>query len=168
MHPSVLNITASFVVSLSLHELGHLIAARACKVGVSEAGLGWGPKISGFTLRGVTYRLRALPLGAYVRMNMRELQGRPLIQQLIVLMAGIAVNGILGGLAWGSFFGALNIVLAVFNLFPIYQQDGWKIGMVFFRRVFRRTSPLVEWSFTISAGSVALAFLLNFLSMFSV
>lgn len=168
MHPSVANIVVSFVVSLSLHELGHLVAARACNVAVSEAGLGWGPKLKGFNFRGVTYQLRALPLGAYVRMNMRELQSRSLIQQLIILLAGIAVNGILGALTWGSFFGALNLVLAVFNLFPIYQQDGWKIGMVFFRRLFRRTSPLVEWSFTISAGSVALAFLLNFLSMFSV
>ena len=168
MHPSLLNITVSFVVSLALHELGHLLAARACNVSVSEAGLGWGPKVKGFTLRGITYQLRALPLGAYVRMNMRELQSRPLVQQLFVLLAGIGVNGLLGALAWGTFLGALNLVLAVFNLFPIYQQDGWKIGMVFFRRVFRRNSPLVEWSFTISAGSVALAFVLNFLTVFAV
>jgi membrane-associated protease RseP (regulator of RpoE activity) len=166
MHPSVVNIVASFVVSLVLHELGHLLAARACNVAVAEAGLGWGPKLSGFSYKGITYQLRALPLGAYVRINMRELQSRSLARQLFVLLAGIGVNCLLGGLAWGTFFGALNLVLAVVNLFPIYQQDGWKIGMVFFRKVFRRTSPLVEWSFTISAGFVALIALLCFLTIF--
>jgi len=87
------------------------------------------------------------------------LQRRPLIQQLFVLLAGIAVNLILGAMAWGTFFGTLNLALAIGNLLPLYQQDGWKVGMLIFRRVFRRPSPLVEWSFTISAGLIVLAVL---------
>jgi membrane-associated protease RseP (regulator of RpoE activity) len=159
-----INMILSFACALALHEIGHMLAARACRVGVMTAGLGWGPKLFGFRVRGVDYQLHLLPLGAYVQMDMAGLQKRPLIQQLFVLLAGIAVNLVLAAIAWGSFFGTLNLVLAVANLFPVYQQDGWKTGMVFFRRVFKRTSPLVEWSFTLSPGVAGLVLMLRALS----
>jgi membrane-associated protease RseP (regulator of RpoE activity) len=156
-----INAILSFSAALVLHEMGHFFAARACKVAVTEAGLGWGLKIFGIRARGVDYQLRLLPLGAYIRMDMSTLQKRPLFQQLFVLLAGIAVNVILAVVAWGTFFGALNLVLAVGNVFPFYQQDGWKSGMVVFRRVFKRRSPLVEWSFTLSPGLVGFFLLIR-------
>jgi len=156
MNISAFNFILSFAGALVLHELGHFLAARTCRVPVTQAGFGWGPRLFGFRVKEVDYQFHALPIGAYIRMDMSALQRRPLFQQLFVLLAGVAVNFILSGLAWGTFFGMLNLVLAVGNLFPPYQQDGWKSGMVFFRRVFRRTSPLVEWSFTLSAGVVGL------------
>jgi membrane-associated protease RseP (regulator of RpoE activity) len=156
MNISAINFILSFAAALVLHEMGHFLAARACRVPITQAGFGWGPKLFGFRVKGVDYQLRLLPIGAYIRMDMSALQRRPLFQQLFVLLAGIAVNLILAAIAWGSFFGTLNLVLAVGNLFPLYQQDGWKSGMVIFRRVFRRTSPLVEWSFTLSAGLIGL------------
>lgn len=156
-----INMILSFACALVLHELGHLLAARCCGVRVMQAGLGWGPKLLGFRSRGVDYQLRLLPLGAYVQMDMAGLQKRTLLQQLFVLLAGIAVNLILAAIAWGSFFGTLNLVLGVANLLPVYQQDGWKSGMVFFRRVFKRTSPLVEWSFTLSPGLAGLILMMR-------
>ena len=156
MNISAINFILSFAGALVLHEMGHFLAARACRVSITQAGFGWGPKLFGFRVKGVDYQLRLLPIGAFIRMDMSALQRRPLFQQLFVLLAGIAVNLILAAIAWGSFFGTLNLVLAVGNLFPLYQQDGWKSGMVIFRRVFRRTSPLVEWSFTLSAGLIGL------------
>lgn len=156
MYASIFNICVSFAFALVLHEMGHFLAARACRVQVTQAGLGWGPKVFGFRFRRVDYQLRLLPLGAYIRMDMAGLQKRPLFQQLSVLLAGIAVNLILAVVTWGSFFGTLNLVLALGNLLPLYQQDGWKSGMVIFRRVFKRASPLVEWSFTLSPGLVGL------------
>jgi membrane-associated protease RseP (regulator of RpoE activity) len=159
MDVSAVNITLSFVGALVFHELGHFLAARACRVPVTQAGFGWGPKLFGFRVNGVDYQLHLLPLGAYIRMDMSGLQRRPLFQQLFVLLAGIAVNLILGAVAWGTFFGTLNLVLAIWNLLPLYQQDGWKTGMVIFRRGFRRPSPLVEWTFTISGGLMGLVLL---------
>lgn len=161
MNISTINPILSFAGALVLHEMGHFLAARACRVPVTQAGFGWGPKLFGFRVNGVDYQLRLFPIGAYIRMDMSGLQRRPLFQQLFVLLAGIAVNLILGAIAWGTFFGTLNLVLAVANLFPLYQQDGWKSGVVIFRRVFRRTSPLVEWSFTLSAGLTGFIVLLR-------
>jgi membrane-associated protease RseP (regulator of RpoE activity) len=156
MNIFLINFILSFAAALILHELGHLIAARACRVPVSQAGFGWGPRVFGFRFKGIDYQLRALPIGAYVRMDMSALQRRPLLQQLFVLLAGIAVNFILSGIAWGTVFGTINLLLAIGNLVPLYQQDGWKSGMVIWRNVFRRSSPLVEWSFTLSAGALGL------------
>ena len=156
MNISVFNVIVSFAGALVLHELGHFLAARVCRVPVTQAGFGWGPKLFGFRVKKVDYQLHALPIGAYIRMDMSELQRRPLVQQLFVLLAGIAVNFVLSGIAWGTFFGTLNLALAIGNLFPLYQQDGWKSGMVIFRRAFRRPTPLIDWSFTLSAGLIGL------------
>jgi membrane-associated protease RseP (regulator of RpoE activity) len=156
MTVSAINIVVSFVLALVVHELGHLLAARLCKTAVTEVGLGWGPKLLKLRVGGIDYHLRLLPLGAYVKIDMAGLQKRPLVQQIVVLLAGIAVNVIFGVGAWGTFFGSINLVLAIGNLLPFYQQDGWKVGMVIFRRGFKRRSPLVEWSFTISGGLMGL------------
>lgn len=153
----LVNAIVSFVAALVLHEIGHYVAARICAVPIKQAGFGWGPKLFGVQLSKVDCQLRLLPVGAYVRMDMVALQRRPLPQQLFVLGAGIGVNVVLAVLAWGSLFGALNLALAIGNLIPLYQLDGWKGGMVIVRSMFGRKSPLVEWVLTLGGGAIALA-----------
>ena len=148
-----------FAVAMLIHELGHLAAARACGVGATELGVGWGSKLCGFKLGGVEYKLHALPVGAYVRLDMAGLQQRPLSQQVLVLLAGIIVNLCVASLASGTTFGAMNYLLAATNLLPFYQQDGWKCGMVIMRALMRRRSALVEWTFTVAGGGASLALL---------
>ena len=92
MNAFIINATVSFLASLVLHELGHYIAARMCAVPVRRAGLGWGPKLFGMRVGEVDCEARLLPVGAYVQMDMKALQTKPLVQQLFVLGAGIGVN----------------------------------------------------------------------------
>ena len=162
----IINGTVSFVAALVLHELGHAVAARICNVPIKQAGLGWGPRFFGVLLGDLEVQLRLLPIGAYIQLDMIALQARPLLQQLFVLGAGIGVNLALAGMAWGSLFGALNLALAIGNLVPLYQLDGWKGGMVICRRIFGRPSPLVEWTFTLGGGAIALAVLVRALLKF--
>jgi membrane-associated protease RseP (regulator of RpoE activity) len=157
MNSFIITATMSFLASLVLHELGHYIAALICAVPVRRAGLGWGPKLIEVRLRQVDCQVHLLPVGAYVQMDMKTLQSRPLLQQLFVLGAGIGVNLLLCVLTWGSLFSALNLALAIGNLIPLYQLDGWKSGMVICRRMFGRPSPLVEWVFTLGGGAIGLA-----------
>ena len=157
----VVNIGISLLAAIVLHELGHFIAARVCSVPVKQAGLGWGPKLYGVRFNQVDYQLRLLPIGAYIQMDMLALQSRPLFQQLFILGAGIGVNLTLCVMTWGSMFGALNLALALGNLVPLYQLDGWKSAMVISRRVFGRPSPLVEWILTLGGGAIALAVLIR-------
>lgn len=162
----VVNAAVSLLLAIVLHELGHFLAARVCSVPVKQAGLGWGPKVYGVRLSQVDCQLRLLPIGAYIQMDMLALQSRPLFQQLFVLGAGVGVNLTFGVLAWGSLFGALNLALAIGNLVPLYQLDGWKSAMVICRRMFGRPSPLVEWILTLGGGAIALAVLIRALLNF--
>ncbi|HEX8458590.1 MAG TPA: site-2 protease family protein [Pyrinomonadaceae bacterium] len=159
----ILTYIVCFAVAMLIHELGHLLAARACEVGATELGLGWGRKVWGFKCGGVEYKLHALPVGAYVRLDMAGLQVRPLSQQVLVLLAGIIVNLCAASLASGTVFGAMNYLLAATNLLPFYQQDGWKCGMVLMRALMRRRSAFVEWTFTIAGGGASLALLVALL-----
>ena len=148
-----------FLAALLLHEIGHVAAAYACRVTISELGLGWGPKLFGFRIKQVDYTMRVLPLGAYVRLDMRELQQRPLVQQVLVLMAGIIVNLLAAAATSGTGFSVMNSLLAATNILPLYQQDGWKCGMVMLRGILRRKSLLVEWTFTIAGSGLSLVLL---------
>lgn len=158
---SIFNAVVSFVAALVLHEFGHYLAARICAVPIKQAGFGWGPQLVSARVRGVNYQLRLLPIGAYIQLDMVSLQTRALWQQLFVLGAGIGMNVMLGIATWGSLFAALNFALAIGNIVPFYQLDGWKSGMVIWRRMFGRPSPLVEWVFTLGGGVIALAVLIR-------
>jgi membrane-associated protease RseP (regulator of RpoE activity) len=155
----IINATLSFFATLVLHELGHYFAARLCSVPVKQLGLGSGPKLCKFRVGKVDCQIRLFPMSAYVQMDMGLLQQKPLIKQLFVLGAGIGVNLVLCALTWGSLFGVFNLALALGNLIPLYQLDGWKSGMVILRRMFGRPSPLVEWILTIGGGAIGLSIL---------
>lgn len=146
-----------FAVTLFIHELGHLAAARLCGVAAPELGLGWGPKLFAADVRGVRFKLHLLPVGAYVRLDMKGLQSRPLAQQVFVLLAGVMVNLAAALATWGTWFSLMNLLLAATNLLPLYQQDGWKCGMVMLRALLSRRSALVEWTFTVAGGALSVA-----------
>jgi membrane-associated protease RseP (regulator of RpoE activity) len=157
MNAFIINVLVSLVVAMVLHEFGHYLAARICGVPVKQAGFGWGPKLFGVRVSDIDCQLRMLPVGAYIQMDMVALQARPLLQQLFVLGAGVGMNLVLCALTWGSLFSALNLALAIGNIVPFYQLDGWKSGMVIVRRIFGRPCPLVEWMLTIAGGAIVLA-----------
>lgn len=146
-----------FAAAMFIHELGHLAAARICRVPATELGLGWGRCLWRARLLGVEWKIHALPVGAYVRLDMKELQRRRLSAQAFVLLAGILVNLAVALATVGTRFGAMNLLLAATNILPLYQQDGWKCGMVCLRAFVGRKSPLVEWTFTIAGGAVSIA-----------
>jgi membrane-associated protease RseP (regulator of RpoE activity) len=146
-----------FALTMFIHELGHLAAARVCGVPAPELGLGWGPRLFGLKARGVEFKFHLLPVGAYVRLDMRALQARPLAQQVFVLLAGVLVNLAAAGATQGTWFSLMNLLLAASNLLPLYQQDGWKCGMVMLRALLERRSAVVEWTFTVAGGFVSLA-----------
>ena len=153
----LLSTTCYFLLALLLHEFAHLIAARACGVNISEFGLGWGRQLFAFRWHKINFGVRLLPVGAYVRFDLNELQQRPLTQQVLILLAGIIANLVAGVATSGTRFSLLNFLLAATNILPLYQQDGWKCGMVMLRGVLGRKSSLVEWTFTIAGSILSIA-----------
>ncbi|HMP63222.1 MAG TPA: site-2 protease family protein, partial [Phenylobacterium sp.] len=57
-------------VVVTIHELGHYWAARACRVAIDQFSIGFGRRIFGWRDRqGVEWRVGWIPLGGYVRFS---------------------------------------------------------------------------------------------------
>ena len=162
----VLSIVFCTALAMILHELGHLIAARACKVSASEIGLGLGPRLFGFRLAGISFSLRAIPIASFLRMDGTALEARTVPQQLFVHLAGIIFNLIAAFLTYGTVFGWVNLMLAAGNLLPLYKHDGWKCGVVVMRALLRKKSQPVEWALTFSGGFASLAIISSLIQVF--
>ena len=117
---SIVIMVGQLILGLSilviLHELGHFLAARAFGIKVEKFYLffdAWNFSLFKFTYKGVEYGIGWLPLGGYVKiagmidesMDTEQLQGppqpwefrsKPAWQRLIVMLAGIFVNIVLG------------------------------------------------------------------------
>ena len=64
----VVGIVLVLGVMVLIHEWGHFIVARMCKVRVDVFSIGFGPRLFGWKKGPTDYRVSALPLGGYVRM----------------------------------------------------------------------------------------------------
>ena len=105
---TVLSILAAllvFGVIITVHEFGHFITAKLFGVRVNEFSVGMGPKLFGWGKGETKYSLRALPIGGYCAMegenggeeeDPRAFYGKPKWQRGIILVAGAAMNLLLG------------------------------------------------------------------------
>jgi regulator of sigma E protease len=99
---TILPFAGVLVVLIVAHELGHFITAKLTGVKVMEAGLGYPPRIWGFTWRDTIYSINWLPLGGFVRLLGEEdptdpgsLAAKPRWVRLLVLASGSGMNFIL-------------------------------------------------------------------------
>jgi membrane-associated protease RseP (regulator of RpoE activity) len=65
--PWALVFVVGLLVSVLLHEVGHYWTARRSGMRVTQFFIGFGPRVWSFHRDGIEYGLRALPLGAFVR-----------------------------------------------------------------------------------------------------
>ena len=74
----VVGAVLGIVLMIFLHELGHYTAAKRSGMKVTEFFLGFGPRLWSFTRGETTYGVKAIPLGAYVRIigmsNLEEVE----------------------------------------------------------------------------------------------
>ena len=99
-------------ILIFVHELGHYLTARACKVTIHEFAIGMGKRIAGFTSKktGIKYSFRLFPIGGYVAMAGEDEGGegtddpnafhkKNVYQKMLILVAGAGMNVIAGFLA---------------------------------------------------------------------
>jgi membrane-associated protease RseP (regulator of RpoE activity) len=156
MSSLIIQLIGFTALAMIVHELGHLLAARACGVPASELGMGMGPRLTGFRLAGIQFNLRAIPVGSFVRLDGTALKEKSVRAQLLVHLGGVIFNVVAGFFTYGTMFGWLNLLLAAGNILPLYQHDGWKCGVVIMRALMQRKSQPAERVFTFSGGFVSL------------
>lgn len=103
-------------VIITIHEAGHLLAAKKFNVYCYEFSFGMGPLLWQKKTKETKYSVRAIPIGGYVSMagetdadelypdvevpDERRLINRPWWQRIIILLAGVTMNFLL---AWVIF-----------------------------------------------------------------
>ena len=109
-------------ILIFVHELGHYLTARACKVTIHEFSLGMGKRLAGFTSKktGIQYSLRLFPIGGYVSMagededkegedDPNAFNKKNVWQRLLILVAGASMNVITGFLAMLILVGGMTV-----------------------------------------------------------
>ena len=93
-----------FGLLITVHEIGHFLAAKVSGVRVSEFAVGMGPAVLKKQGKETVYSLRILPIGGFCAMegqdeesaDPRAFCNRPLIFKLFILIAGSAMNYLFG------------------------------------------------------------------------
>jgi len=93
-----------FGVRIAVHELGHFLAAKSCRVRVNEFSIGMGPAVWQRQRGETDYSLRLLPIGGYCAMegeegdsdDPRALNTQGFWKKFLVFVAGSAMNFLTG------------------------------------------------------------------------
>jgi regulator of sigma E protease len=103
-------------IMVLVHEFGHFVAAKLCRVRVEVFSIGFGTRLFGVHYGDTDYRVSLLPLGGYVKMagdavgsepeegswNTDEFNGHPRWQRVIIALAGPFANFVLALLLLGG------------------------------------------------------------------
>ena len=87
-----------------IHEFGHFIIAKICKVKVNEFSIGFGPKIFSKNKNETDYEIRLIPLGGYVALEgedeLSDKEGSfnkaSIKKRIAIIVSGALVNIIFG------------------------------------------------------------------------
>ncbi len=138
---SVLFAILLFSILILVHELGHFAAAKLSGVQVNEFSMFMGPAIWKKQIGETLYSIRTIPFGGYCAMegeeedtdNPRSFQKAAWWKRLIILVAGAAMNFLLGVILMVIvYLPAQQIVEPVIDSFESYNtlsgQDGLQVG----------------------------------------
>lgn len=118
-NPWTLVFVVGLLVSVFLHEVGHFSTARLTGMKATQFFMGFGPRVFSFTRGETEYGVRALPLGAFVRIigmnNLDEVEpedeprayrSKSYPRRLLVITAGSLMHMLI---AFTLFFGVYTI-----------------------------------------------------------
>ena len=126
-NPWTLVFVVGLIVSVLLHELGHFVTARRTGMKVTQFFMGFGPRLWSMQRKEVEYGVRALPLGAFVRIvgmnnldecdpndEPRAYRAQSYPKRLLVITAGSLMHGII----------ALVLFFSVYTISGRYSETG--------------------------------------------
>ncbi|MDR0978638.1 MAG: site-2 protease family protein, partial [Lachnospiraceae bacterium] len=162
-----------------IHEGGHFLFAKLCKIKVNEFAIGFGPTIWKKQTKETKYALRAIPLGGFVNMEGEEKKAETegsfseasILKRIIIVAAGGLVNILFGLLLYfillttltsvynallGTWDFAISIIDSLKILFTGQQQMNQLIGPVGISGIISNTSGFQEYIYILSVISLSL------------
>lgn len=123
---TVIQLAIVLGIMVLVHELGHFIVAKLCRVRVEVFSIGFGTRLFGFKRGDTDYRLSLLPLGGYVKMSGElpgeaksddpgELENHPRWQRVLIALAGPIFNFLLALALMTGVYMVHNEVQAYLN-----------------------------------------------------
>lgn len=123
---TVIQLAIVLGIMVLVHELGHFIVAKLCRVRVEVFSIGFGTRLFGFRRGDTDYRLSLLPLGGYVKMSGEmpgetksddpgELENHPRWQRVLIALAGPFANFLLAIALMAGVYMVHNEVQAYLN-----------------------------------------------------
>lgn len=111
-------VVAAIIALIVVHEGGHLLTAKACRIKVTEYFIGFGPRLWSIRRGETEYGIKALPLGGYCRIlgmtsaeevdpadEPRTYRQHPVWQRVVVALGGPATHFVVAfGLLFAMFF----------------------------------------------------------------
>lgn len=146
----ILGIFVAIIIVLlliTIHELGHFVVAKLCKVYVYEFSIGFGPKIVSWGKGHTKYVLRWIPLGGFVhiaselmdppeRYKIEDvpekafIEQKPLWQRLSIISSGALIN----------------LFLAIFLLTILFSATGMKAqDTTYWGATYSQNSPIQKY-----------------------
>lgn len=111
---SVIKIIFLLGFLIGIHETGHFIVAKMCKVKVNEFAIGFGPMIWKKQGKETKYAIRLIPLGGFVSMEgeeehsdeERSFSNASVPKRIAIVLAGATVNIIFAVVVYFSYLQA--------------------------------------------------------------
>lgn len=140
--PYVGYILAAIMLLVTVHELGHFLAAKAFGMRVEKFSVGFPPKVVGKTVGETEYVIGATPLGGYVKISGMvdesldtegltsepqpwEFRAKPVWQRIIVIVAGVVFNVILAWIIFTALRAAYgDSYIPAANVGAVYVEPG--------------------------------------------
>ena len=156
---------------ITIHEAGHLLIAKACKVKVNEFSIGFGPAIWNKQGKETKYSIRIIPLGGYCSMEGEEerkntegsFSEASIPKRIAIVAAGAIVNILFGILVYFIMFGPTatgEIIVAIFKslkqLFTAKVGVDQMMGPVGISQIVATTSGFKEFMYVLALISISL------------
>ncbi len=163
-----------------IHEGGHFLVAKLCKVKVNQFAIGFGPEIFSKTKGETKYAIRLIPLGGFVSMEGEEEESEKegafnkasIPKRIAIVAAGAIVNIIFGLLVYFililTIYGSLGTALDATADFSVSLVDSVKMlftgkvgaddltGPVGISELVSKTSGFREYAYILAIISVSL------------
>ena len=163
-----------------IHEGGHFLVAKLCKVRVNEFAIGFGPTIWKKQTKETKYALRLIPLGGFVSMEGEEeysekegsFSKASIPKRIAIVVAGALVNILFGLLVYfiliAIVYGSLSIAFQATGSFAFSLGESIKMlftgqvgvndlsGPVGISGIVAQTTNLANYLYILSVISVSL------------